>query len=52
MTIRVRYDVTFDAFDRALSELGRNWHSHVNVHGFDGGDCRRESHFCDERLTP
>lgn len=38
VTIRVRYDVTFDAFDRALSELGRNWHSHVNVHGFDGGD--------------
>ena len=36
--IRVRYEVTFDAFDRALAELGRNWHSHVNVHGFDGGD--------------
>ena len=36
--IRVRYEVTFDAFDRALAELGRNWHSHINVHGFDGGD--------------
>ena len=38
VTIRVRYEVTFDDFDRALAELGRNWHSHVNVHGFDGGD--------------
>lgn len=38
VTIRVRYEVTFDAFDRALAELGRNWHSHINVHGFDGGD--------------
>ena len=38
MEIRVRYEVTFDAFDLALAELGRNWHSHVNVHGFDGGD--------------
>lgn len=38
VTIRVRYDVTFDSFDRALSELGRNWHSHIYVHGYDGGD--------------
>jgi hypothetical protein len=38
VTIRVRYDVTFSKFDRALSELGRNWHSHVYVHGYDGGD--------------
>ena len=37
VTIRVLYNVTFSTFDRALSELGRNWHSHVYVHGWDGG---------------
>jgi pyruvate formate-lyase activating enzyme-like uncharacterized protein len=38
VTIRVRYNVTFSPFDRALSGLGRRWHSHVYVHGYDGGD--------------
>jgi hypothetical protein len=38
VTIRVLYTVTFNRFDRQLSALGKNWHPHVTVHDFDGGD--------------
>ncbi len=37
VTVRVRYDVTFNAFERNLAELGKTWHSRITVHGIDGG---------------
>jgi hypothetical protein len=37
VTIRVQYTATFDRFDRELTALGRRYHSHVTVHGWDGG---------------
>ena len=36
VTVRVRYDVTFNAFERSLAGLGKTWHSHITVHGIDG----------------
>lgn len=38
VTARVRYTVTFNRFDRQLSALGKNWHPHVTLHDYDGGD--------------
>ena len=38
MTIRVRADVTFSPFERQLAGLGADWHPHLTVHDFDGGD--------------
>lgn len=36
--VEVEYDVTFNTFERRLSGLGLNYHSHTTVHDFDGGD--------------
>ena len=38
VTMTVSYTATFDKFDRALTELGRRYHRHIFVHGYDGGD--------------
>lgn len=37
VTISVRYTATFDPWDRKLTTLGRRYHAHHNVHGWDGG---------------
>jgi hypothetical protein len=37
VTITIRYTATFDTFDRRLTTLGRRYHAHHNVHGWDGG---------------
>ncbi len=38
VAIRVRYDATFSPFERQLVGLGAEYHSHITVHDFDGGD--------------
>jgi hypothetical protein len=38
VTIRVRADVTYSPFERQLAGLGQDWHPHITVHDFDGGD--------------
>jgi hypothetical protein len=38
VTIRVRYDATFSGFERQLVGLGAEYHSHIGIHDFDGGD--------------
>jgi hypothetical protein len=37
VTITVTYTATFDRFDRELTALGRRYHAHHFVHGWDGG---------------
>lgn len=37
VTISVTYTATFDRFDRELTALGRRYHAHHFVHGWDGG---------------
>lgn len=37
VTVRVRYNVTFNPFERGLAGLGKTWHSHITAHGIDGG---------------
>jgi hypothetical protein len=37
VTVSVSYTVTFDPWDRALVGLGRRYHRHLNIHGWDGG---------------
>jgi hypothetical protein len=37
VTISVTYTATFDRFDRELTALGRRYHAHHYVHGWDGG---------------
>ena len=38
VTIRVTYDAEFSGFERQLVGLGAEYHSHVAIHDFDGGD--------------
>ena len=38
VTIRVLYDAEFSGFERQLVGLGAEYHSHVAIHDFDGGD--------------
>jgi hypothetical protein len=38
VTILVRYDATFSGFERQLVGLGAEYHSHIAIHDFDGGD--------------
>lgn len=38
VTIAVTYTAVFDRFDRELTALGRRYHAHHFVHGYDGGD--------------
>jgi len=38
VTIRVRYDAEFSGFERQLVGLGAEYHSHIAIHDFDGGD--------------
>jgi hypothetical protein len=38
VTIRVRYDTEFSGFERQLVGLGLEYHSHIAIHDFDGGD--------------
>lgn len=38
VTIRVRYDVEFNKFERQLTGLGLSYDTHVTIHDYDGGD--------------
>jgi hypothetical protein len=38
VTMEVRYEATFSKLDRELFALGQEWHSHVALCDFDGGD--------------
>jgi hypothetical protein len=37
VTISVSYTATFEPWDRKLTTLGRRYHAHHYVHGWDGG---------------
>ena len=38
VTLRVRYTARFTPFERQLVGLGAEYHSHIAIHDFDGGD--------------
>lgn len=37
VTVQVDYDVSFNTFERKLTDLGLTYDSHIIIHDFDGG---------------